>query len=99
MPPRYAKSNPVSRPEKHIPTSLGEAPAELKRDPANAVRARVERMDVELRVVPPSPPFVAGLGDWMAAAGPWQGETEDEILEILREARRAGGSAEPPEMP
>ena len=99
MPPWYAKSNRVSRPEKHIPTSLDEALAELKRDPANAVHARVEGMDVELRVVPPSPPAVTGLGDWMADAGPWQGETEDEILEILREARRAGGSAEPPEMP
>jgi len=35
----------------------------------------------------------------MASAGPWQGESEDEILEVLREARRAGGSSEPPEMP
>jgi hypothetical protein len=35
----------------------------------------------------------------MAAAGPWQGETEEEILEILRQARRAGGSEEPPAMP
>jgi hypothetical protein len=89
----------MSRPEKNIPTSLEEALAALKRDPANAVHARVQGMDVELRVVPPAPPAGTGLGDWMAAAGPWQGESEDEILELLRAARRAGGSAEPPEMP
>jgi hypothetical protein len=39
------------------------------------------------------------LGDWMAAAGPWQGESEDEILELLREDRRRGGRAQPPETP
>ena len=89
----------MARPEKHIPTSLDEALAELKRDPANAVHARVEGMEVELKVVSRSPAQEIALGDWMAAAGPWQGESEDEILEILREARRTGGSAEPPEMP
>ena len=89
----------MARPEKHVPTTLDEAIAELKRDPANAVRARVEGMEVELRLVSRSPDQEIALGDWMAAAGPWQGESEDEILEILREARRAGGSAEPPEMP
>jgi hypothetical protein len=89
----------MARPAKHIPTSLEEALAELKRDPANAVHARIDGMDVELRAVPPSPSTDEKLGDWMASAGPWQGETEEEILEILRDARRAGGSAEPPEMP
>jgi len=89
----------MARPAKDRPTSLDEALAELKRDPANAVHARIDGMDVELRAVPPSPPSDEKLGDWMASAGPWQGETEEEILEILREARRAGGSAEPPEMP
>jgi hypothetical protein len=89
----------VVRPERHIPTSLEEAIAELKRDPATAVHARVEGMEVELRVVSPSPLTGTGLGDRMAAAGPWQGESEEEILELLREARRAGGSAEPPDMP
>jgi hypothetical protein len=31
------------------------------------------------------------LGDQMAAAGPWQGETEDEILRFLRDARKPSG--------
>jgi hypothetical protein len=70
-----------------IPTIIEEALAELKRDPANAVHARIDGMDVDLRAVPPSPASDEKLGDWMASAGPWQGETEEEILEILREAR------------
>ena len=37
-------------------------------------------MDVELRAVPPSRPTDEKLGDRMASAGPWQGETEEEIL-------------------
>jgi hypothetical protein len=89
---------PMARPAKPIPTRLDEALAELKRDPANAVRARIDGMDVELRAVPPSRLADERLGDWMASAGPWQGETEEEILESLREARRAGGTAEPPDM-
>jgi hypothetical protein len=89
----------MARPAKDVPTSLEEALAKLKRDPANAVHARIDGLDVELRVVPPSSASDEKLGDWMASAGPWQGETEEEILEILREARRAGGSAEPLEMP
>jgi hypothetical protein len=90
---------PMARPAKDIPTTLEEALAKLKRDPANAVQARIDGMDVELRAVPPSSSSDEKLGDWVASVGLWQGETEEEILEILREARRAGGSAEPPEMP
>jgi hypothetical protein len=33
----------------------------------------------------------------MAALGPWQGESTEEIIRILREGRASGGSAEPPE--
>lgn len=80
--------------------SLEEAVAQLQRDPGRAVHARVGDLEVELRVVStPVPAVDVQLGDWMASAGPWQGETEAEIMEILRAARRTGGSAEPPEMP
>jgi hypothetical protein len=89
----------MARPAKDIPTSLEEALAELKRDPTHVVHARVQGMDVELRAITASPITEEKLGDWMASAGPWQGETEEDIQEILREARRTGGSAEPPEMP
>jgi hypothetical protein len=89
----------VARPEKHIPSSLAEAVAELKRDPHRPVHARVDNLDVEIRVLETPTHVDLGLGDRMAAAGPWQGETEEEILEILREARRGGSSEDPPAMP
>jgi hypothetical protein len=89
----------VARPEKHIPVSLEEAVAELKRDPHRTVHARVDNFDVEIRVLESPAHKGAGLGDRMAAAGPWQGETEEEILEMLREARRTGSSEDPPQMP
>ena len=55
-------------------------------------------MQVELRVVTVSrEEATPGLGDRMAAAGPWEGETTEELIRILREGRDAGGSAEPPE--
>jgi hypothetical protein len=88
----------VARPEKPIPASLEEAVAELKRDPRRTVHARVDDLEVEIRVVEKLAHAGSGLGDGMAAAGPWQGETEEEILAILREARRSGGSEEPPAM-
>jgi hypothetical protein len=31
----------------------------------------------------------------MAAAGPWEGESTEELIRILREGRDAGDSAEP----
>jgi hypothetical protein len=89
----------MAHPQKHYPTSLEDALAELKRRPTVAVRAHVDGMEVELRTISKPASQETPLGDWMAAAGPWQGEIEEEILEILREARRTGGSAEPPEMP
>jgi len=95
--PWYAESI-VARPEEHIPASLEEAVAELKRDPRRTVHARVGELEVEIRVVEKLAHPGVGLGDRMAAAGPWQGETEEEILAILREARRCGGSEEPPTM-
>lgn len=96
--PWYAETI-VARPEKHVPASLEEAVAELKRDPRRTVHARVDELEVEIRVVEKLAHPSVGLGDRMAAAGPWQGETEEEILAILREARRSGGSEEPPAMP
>jgi hypothetical protein len=89
----------VARPEKQISASLEDAVAALKRDPRRPVHARVDNLDVEIRVVEALPRPAVGLGDRMAAGGPWQGETEEEILELLREARRSGSSEDPPAMP
>ena len=81
-----------------ILNSLEEAWAKLKRDPSHPVQAHVDDLDVELRVVAVSKAETTpGIGDCIAAAGPWEGETTDELIQILREGRDAGGSAEPPE--
>ena len=69
--------------------------AELKRDPAHPVHLVVDGMEIELRRSPES--VIHGaidqshLGDRIAAMGPWQGETTDELVEILR--RDAADSA------
>ena len=88
----------MSRPEKLIPWSLEEAVAELKRDPSHPVHARVDGLDVELRVVPSNETSL-GVGSRLAAIGPWDGIALEELDRILREGREAGGSAAPPEMP
>ena len=68
----------VARPEKHIPASLEEAVAELKRDPHRAVHARVGNLDVEIRVVADE---TGAPADIFAGAGPWQGETTEDLPE------------------
>jgi hypothetical protein len=74
---------------------LDDAVEQLRRDPAHPVRARLDELEVELRAVPPAR-AAGGLGDQMAALGPWEGESQDEILRLLAEGRRSGGSAAPP---
>jgi hypothetical protein len=87
----------VATPEKRRPVTLDEAVAQLERDPSHPVRARVGELDLELRVVSGGAQSKPGLGDLMAAAGPWEGETTEELIQLLREGRDAGGSSEPPE--
>jgi hypothetical protein len=79
----------------HIAQTLEEALAALKHDPSQPVKAHVDDLDVELRVVGHSK---SPLGDFMAEGGGWQGESPEEILQILRQARAAGGSSEPPKL-
>lgn len=82
-------------PEKKRPTNLEEAVAQLIRDPLSAVRLHVNDVDVEVHLVK-SEERKQGLGDFMAEGGGWKGESADEILRFLREAREAGGTTEPP---
>jgi hypothetical protein len=87
----------MATPQTQIPKTLEEALAKLRHDPSRPVRAHLDELDVELRAVPPSRRSGPGLGTRMAALGPWQGESTEEIIRILREGREAGGSAEAPE--
>jgi hypothetical protein len=85
----------MARSVERIAQTLEEALMALKHDPSQPVHAHVDDMDVELRVV--SKPEMQ-LGDFMAEGGGCKGESADEILRILREARVAGTSSEPPKL-
>jgi hypothetical protein len=88
----------MATPQTQIPKALEEALAKLRHDPSHPVRAQLDELNVELRVVSAQrEEATPGLGDRMAAAGPWEGESSEELIRILREGRDAGGSAEPPE--
>lgn len=77
--------------------TLEQAVSELRRHPKEAVRAHCGDLTVELRAVSPSPEPQL-LGDSLAALGPWEGESTEELTSRLREARESGGSAEPPRL-
>jgi hypothetical protein len=70
-----------------VARTLDEALQRLKREPGEPVRATVEGMTVEVRVVP-GPPVIRSAADVFAEIGPWEGETSQEMLEFLAEARR-----------
>jgi hypothetical protein len=97
MPAWYLKGA-MSRPDKSISVSLDEAVAELKRNPSQPVHANVDGMDVEMRVVPQNQTR-PGIGTRLAAIGPWEGITLDDLMKIVRESLETGESAAPPEMP
>jgi hypothetical protein len=86
----------MARPVEHIAKTLEEALMALKHDPSHPVHACVDNLDVELRVVGKAEEM--RLGDFMAEGGGWKGESPEEILRILREARAAGTSSEPPKL-
>ncbi len=87
----------MATPEEKWLTTLDEAVEQLSRDPHHPVRVRIGDLDVELRVVGGGVPAGAGLGDLMAAAGPWEGESTEELIRLLRARRDEGTSTEPTE--
>jgi hypothetical protein len=81
-----------------VANPLDEAVARLKKDPSQPVRVRLGDITVELRAV-----VGAGgdqsAGDVFAGIGPWAGETTDELLRLLSEARRRHRSGGAPPRP
>ena len=73
--------------------SLEEALAALHRDPSQPIEVDVEGLHVELRVKPRR-----SAADVFREIGPWEGETTEQLIERLDEARRTGGSKEPPKL-
>ena len=67
--------------------TLDEALQRLKREPGEPVRATVDGMTVEVRVVSAGPTS-RSAADAFAEIGPWEGETTEEMLKFLADARR-----------
>ena len=66
--------------------TLEEVAAQLRRDPDHAVRTKVDDLTIEVRAVrEPEPDRTAA--DVFARLGPWAGESSEEILRILADAR------------
>lgn len=77
--------------------TLEEVVAQLKRDPGHPVRTKVDDLTIEVRAVIEAEPNRTAA-DAFTEVGPWEGETTEEILQILAEARRAGGRRSVPEL-
>ncbi len=71
--------------------TLEELVAQIKRDPDHPVRTRVGDVTIEVRAVP-EPALQRSAADAFAEVGPWAGESTEEILQILTDARRSGVS-------
>ena len=67
--------------------------AELRRDPSTPVHLVVDGIDVEVRraetAVVPGATDQSNLGDRIAALGPWEGESTDELEQIIRQGRKS----------
>ncbi len=70
---------------------IEKALAQLREDPSAPVRARLDGLTVEIRAVDDT---VEGrsAADAFDALGAWEGESTEEILQILSERRRQGGT-------
>lgn len=80
--------------------TLDEAIAQLERDPRNRVIASVRGLAIEIRALPPGDePPARTAREAFERLGPWEGETQEQIVNILREGRMAGASTnEPPRL-
>lgn len=78
-------------------TTIEDALTQLKTDPTRPVQVEVDGLTIEIRAVE-QPPRGKSVADILAEIGPWEGETTEEIMAILREARREGGQRQVPDL-
>jgi hypothetical protein len=77
--------------------TIEEALELLKQDPNSPVRTELGGLVIEVRAVTESP-SERSAAQVFAEVGPWAGETTEEILAILAEARGHGGRRSVPEL-
>jgi hypothetical protein len=77
--------------------TIEEALEELRRDPTRPVRTRMGDLTIEVRTVP-EPGLRKSAADIFADLGPWEGETTEQLLAMLAEARGRGGQRGVPEL-
>ena len=77
--------------------SIEEAVERLKRDPTRSVRAKIGDVTVEVRAVTEEA-TERSAASVFAEIGPWEGETAEELLALLAEARHRGGQRSVPEL-
>ncbi len=70
--------------------TLDDVVAQLKKDPGRPVRARVGDLTIEVRAIDEQE-AARSAADAFAELGPWSGESTEEILRLLAEARAGGG--------
>ena len=70
--------------------TIEEAVEQLKRDPTRPVRARVGDLTIEVTAIAEKASGRSAASVF-AELGPWEGETTEEVLAILAEARHRGG--------
>ena len=72
-------------------TTIEEAVAQLKRDPARVVKLRLDDVTVEMRALPEHAP-AGTAAELFARVGPWAGETTEELQQLLAEGGDAARS-------
>lgn len=74
-----------------VAKNIDEVLEQLRRDPERVVEAELGGLPVVIRMKPR-----VSAADVFQAIGPWEGESPEELAHLLEEARRSGGSGEPP---
>lgn len=85
----------MARLEKHIPKTLEDAVAELKRDPSHPVRLAVSDVEVEMRLVGGA---AAKADDDVMNGATWHGESAAELIQMIRDGRELDDPAEVPHL-
>jgi hypothetical protein len=80
-----------------VAQTLEQVVEQLRREPGRPIRTAVDGFMVEVRAVPDSP-GERSAADVLSAIGPWAGETTEEILTILANARQSSGQRTVPEL-